>query len=126
MKLRVARHTDRLQPIIDFYQHIIGLTVTGSFRDHNTYDGVFLGLPGLAWHLEFTTSPEPARHEPDDDDLLVFYVNSKAEQEVIKQKCIDNQVRFMTARNPYWNENGLTIADPDGYRVVITVAQSNI
>ena len=43
MKLRVARHTDDLEPIIKFYTDILGLEIIGEFKDHSNYDGVFLG-----------------------------------------------------------------------------------
>ncbi|BBI65852.1 hypothetical protein PKHYL_00430 [Psychrobacter sp. KH172YL61] len=51
MKFRYARHTNNLGTLIDFYQNIIGLEKLGGFKDHNGYDGVFLGFPdqGLAY-----------------------------------------------------------------------------
>ncbi|AOY44171.1 MULTISPECIES: hypothetical protein [Psychrobacter] len=45
MKFRYARHTNNLGTLIDFYQNIIGLEKLGGFKDHNGYDGVFLGFP---------------------------------------------------------------------------------
>ena len=52
MKFRVARHTNNLKAITTFYTGVLGLKIFGSFEDHNTYNGVFLGLQGLDWHLE--------------------------------------------------------------------------
>jgi catechol 2,3-dioxygenase-like lactoylglutathione lyase family enzyme len=83
MKFRSARHTDNRQPIISFYRNVLGLEILGDFKDHDGYDGVFLGIPGAGWHLEFTTSAERADHKPDDDDLLVFYPASAEEYESI-------------------------------------------
>lgn len=30
------------------------------------------------------------------------------------------EIEFIKAKNPYWNENGKMILDPDGYRIVIS------
>ena len=121
MKFRTARHTKNLNRIIDFYGRVLGLKVLGEFRDHHNYDGVFLGLPGSDWHLEFTTSNISPVHYPDNDDLLVFYAESVEEFNNIKQKFIANGVRPVYPKNPYWINNGITFTDPDGFRIVISV-----
>jgi len=46
MKFRVARHTDSLENIVTFYTNILGLQVLGDFKDHDNYNGVYLGFPG--------------------------------------------------------------------------------
>jgi catechol 2,3-dioxygenase-like lactoylglutathione lyase family enzyme len=56
MNLRIARHTKDLNPIINFYRSVLGLEIIGEFKNHNNYDGVFLGNKSADWHLEFTTS----------------------------------------------------------------------
>jgi catechol 2,3-dioxygenase-like lactoylglutathione lyase family enzyme len=121
MKFRTARHTKDLNRIIDFYGRVLGLKVLGEFRDHYDYNGVFLGLPGADWHLEFTTSGLTPVHYPDDDDLLVFYAESVEEFNAIKQKFIANRVRPVPPKNPYWRNNGITFTDPDGFRIVISL-----
>lgn len=120
MKLRVARHTDDLEPIIKFYRDILGLEIFGEFKNHNNYDGVFIGKDGLDWHLEFTTSSDNADHEADKDDLLVFYVESEKEYIKLKERFNDKGISPVVPRNSYWKENGLTYTDPDGFRVVIS------
>ena len=85
MKLRVARHTKDLQPLINFYTTILGLEIIGEFKDHNNYDGVFMGIKNTSWHLEFTVSGEQPDHHPDEDDLLVFYAGSLSQFELIKK-----------------------------------------
>jgi catechol 2,3-dioxygenase-like lactoylglutathione lyase family enzyme len=122
MKLRVARHTAKLEPIIHFYRDLLGLEVLGSFEDHNGYNGVFLGLKDAGWHLEFTTSAQAPQHEPDEDDLLVFYQPSVAEYEALRQKFEAHNIKSIPAINPYWNTNGCTYLDSDGYRIVIAIA----
>src|SRR5438309_6354644 len=41
VKLRVARHTDRLEEVVAFYRDQIGLAEIGQFTGHDGYDGVF-------------------------------------------------------------------------------------
>lgn len=122
MKLRVARHTAQLQPLISFYTDILGLNVIGDFKDHATYNGVFIGGKNTGWHLEFTESDEAPDHYADEDDLLVFYV-SPEEYKTITARISDHNIKPVPAKNPYWQENGITIIDPDGFRIVISIAK---
>ena len=32
----------------------------------------------------------------------------------------DKKIELIKAKNPYWNENGKMILDPDGYRIIIS------
>jgi len=121
MKFRFARHTNDLEPIIKFYRDILGLQIIGEFKNHNNYDGIFFGKAGLDWHLEFTTSIGSPDHEPDKDDLLVFYVESEKEYIKLKEKFKDEGISSVVPKNPYWKENGSTYTDPDGFRVVISI-----
>ena len=121
MNFRVARHTDNLETIIKFYRDLLGLEVIGEFNNHDKYDGVFIGKVGLNWHLEFTTSEESPKHQTDKDDLLVFYLESEEEYISVKQKFDDNGLSSVQSKNPYWNNNGSTYLDPDGFRIVITI-----
>ena len=120
MKFRVARHTDNLEPIIKFYRDLLGLEVLGEFTNHNKYDGVFIGKEGLNWHLEFTTSEESPIHQADQDDLLVFYLDTEEEYILLKQRLNKNGLRAVESKNPYWKDNGTTYIDPDGFRIVIS------
>ena len=124
MKFRIARHTTDLNRIIDFYGRILGLKVLGEFKDHHHYNGVFLGAPDADWHLEFTVSYATPKHQPDDDDLLIFYASSLVEFAAIKKRFIANDVKYVKPQNPYWEKNGITFEDPDGYRIVISVVRS--
>lgn len=124
MKLRVARHTTDLFAILVFYRDILGLEIIGSFNDHDAYDGVFLGIPGASWHLEFTVSNEAPVHTPDEDDLLVFYVTEELHG-TLTDKLKAAGVPEVTAKNPYWKNNGITFSDPDGFRIVISISSSN-
>lgn len=120
MKFRIARHTNDLKKIIDFYCNVLELKVLGQFSDHDNYDGVFLGIEGADWHLEFTVSDKAPQHHSDNDDLLVFYLDNKSEVERLQHKFNSYGIAELTAENPYWSINGITYPDPDGYRIVIT------
>ena len=120
MKLRVARHTANLQAIAGFYTRLLGLQVLGDFKGHDGYDGVFIGLPTANWHLEFTVSNEQPIHQPDEDDLLVFYPDTVEQYQQLISRFKREQIPEVAAKNPYWETNGHTYIDPDGYRIVIT------
>ena len=122
MKLRVARHTVNLDPVISFYRDILGLKILGHFENHQGYNGVFLEVKNAGWHLEFTTSVDAPQHQPDEDDLLVFYQKNAADYEALKLKFEQHNISPVPAKNPYWNKNGTCYMDPDGYTVVIAVA----
>lgn len=120
MELRVARHTNNINKILDFYTKIIGLDLLGEFKNHDNYDGIFLGKKNENWYLEFTTSIEQANHYFDEDDCLVFYVNTKNEYDEIIHRIHQNNISIINSKNPYWNLNGLNIKDPDGFNVIIS------
>jgi catechol 2,3-dioxygenase-like lactoylglutathione lyase family enzyme len=119
-QVRVARPTDRLDEVVRFYRDGLGLTEIGSFAGHAGYTGVMLGLPGAAYHLEFTThdegSPCPA---PTRDNLLVFYIPDRAAMDRIIERLAAMGYGEVPPENPYWQSQGVTIEDPDGWRVVL-------
>lgn len=119
MKFRYARHTNHLEPIIQFYTSILEFEILGRFKNHEGYDGVFLGLPKENWHLEFTVSWQQPLHQPDEDDLLVFYPESEAAFNRILKNMQDMIIKASTPQNPYWKKNGVMMLDPDGFGVVI-------
>jgi len=120
MIFRIARHTNDLKSLTDFYTGILNFEVLGSFVDHDRYDGVFIGRKELNWHLEFTTSNKVAAHTFDADDLLVFYPTNSADYHEIVQRIKKNNIQIHRTENPYWNRNGIMIKDPDGYNIVIS------
>ncbi|WP_026705986.1 VOC family protein [Flavobacterium soli] len=120
MTFRFARHTNNLEQLKSFYINVLGFDLLGGFENHSGYDGIFIGKSNENWHLEFTKSDEAVAFNFSEEDILVFYPNTKLEFEVIHDKLLANKIEFIEARNPYWNENGKMILDPDGYRVVIS------
>jgi len=117
MDLRVARHTERLDAVVEFYRDGLGLPELGRFRDHDGYDGVFLQVPGTGAHLEFTSGGRPAAPEPHPESLLVLYVGDEQTLQAIAARLGTDPVE---PANPYWAEHGVTYEDPDGFRVVLT------
>lgn len=120
MKLRIARHTNNLEKMEDFYVNILGFERLGGFQNHNKYDGVFIGKSDLDWHFEFTKSEEKANHIFDEDDITVLYPATISEYTIFINRLIDNNISFITSKNPFWNYNGKMFLDPDGFRIVIS------
>jgi catechol 2,3-dioxygenase-like lactoylglutathione lyase family enzyme len=120
VQVRVARPTARLSEVVRFYRDALGLRQIGAFKDHAGYDGVMLGLPGSAYHLEFTQyvagSPCPA---PSPDNLLVLYIADKTARDRLVARMRAHGHEPVAPENPYWAEKGVTFADPDGWRVVL-------
>lgn len=121
MTFRYARHTANLHKIEQFYIDIVGLERLGGFTNHALYDGVFLGHRNADWHLEFTTSPDVPTSKFDEDDILVFYVNTTDALNAIKDRLKHKNIGTLTPKNPYWQENGVMIADPDGHLIVFAI-----
>lgn len=119
MQFRYARHSNNLEALIHFYQNLLGFKQLGKFENHAGYNGVFLGLPNTSWHLEFTESDAKTQSIPDEDDLLVFYLENKEELENKIKKAREMGLSPKESKNPYWQKNGIEYTDPDGYGVVL-------
>ena len=116
MQLRVARHTDRLDELVRFYRDGLGLPEIGRFEGHDGYDGVFLAVPGTESHLEFTSGGVHDAPAPHPETLIVLYLGS---DEAVDQARERVGAQPIEPANPYWREHGVTLADPDGFRVVL-------
>ncbi len=122
--LRVARPTDRLDDVVRFYTDGVGLARLGEFEDHDGFDGVMLGVPGAAYHLEFTRKRDhTAGRAPTKDNLLVFYLPDKDQWQATVDRMIRAGYEPVAPFNPYWESAGRTFEDPDGYRVVFQNAR---
>src|SRR5262245_14906493 len=118
--LRVARPTDQLAEVVRFYEDGLGLLRLASFEDHDGFDGVMLGMPGTAYHLEFTTKRgHQAGRSPTRDHLLVFYLPVERDWQEAVNRMIAAGYEPVASFNPYWSHKGRTFEDPDGYRVVL-------
>ncbi|MEN2767859.1 VOC family protein [Ornithinibacillus xuwenensis] len=122
VQVRIARPTDKFSQVIDFYEIGLGLKRLTDFGGpgHAGYNGVIYGLPEAPYHLEFTEhvdgTPCPA---PTKDNLLVFYIPSREEIDKLKDRLEGMGYPEVEPENPYWKNRGVTIEDPDGWRVVL-------
>jgi catechol 2,3-dioxygenase-like lactoylglutathione lyase family enzyme len=118
--LRVARATDRMAEVTAFYRDGLGFEVLAAFEDHAGFDGVVLGSPRAAYHLEFTRQRgHRAQASPDAETLLVFYLPDAAQWRAAVERLQATGAKAVPSGNPYWDRSGLTFEDPDGYRVVL-------
>jgi catechol 2,3-dioxygenase-like lactoylglutathione lyase family enzyme len=120
-QVRIARPTDQLAQVEEFYAHHLGLPVIYRFENHAGYDGVMIGLPGTDYHLEFTShvsgSPCPA---PTTDNLLVLYLHNGNQMYDAVERLASHGHHPVPAENPYWEATGaITFEDPDGWRIVL-------
>ncbi|QES93689.1 VOC family protein [Empedobacter brevis] len=120
MQFRSARHTNRIKEIETFYTKILNLDILGDFKNHNGYDGLFIGKANTDWHLEFTTSSDHVNHQFDEDDCLVFYPETQNEYEAVIKNLEFYRIEPIQAKNPYWNINGISFLDPDGFVVIVS------
>lgn len=90
------------------------------FKDHQGFDGLMLGWPGAQYHLEFTTAHgHKVGKAPTRDNLLVFYVSDSDQWRALRDRMIGEGFSPVESFNPYWDRDGVTFEDPDGYRVVL-------
>jgi catechol 2,3-dioxygenase-like lactoylglutathione lyase family enzyme len=121
--LRVARPTDNLPALLRFYCNGLGLQQLAAFTAHNGFDGVMLGHPQAPYHLEFTHQPgHVVGRAPTADNLLVFYLPDAAEWHAAVQRMETAGFAPVSSYNLYWDQQGRTFEDPDGYRVVLQQA----
>ncbi|MEJ8837473.1 VOC family protein [Ramlibacter sp. AN1133] len=124
--LRLARPSDDLDALLAFYREGLGLELLASFSGHQGFDGVILGGHGLPWQLEFTHQQgHPAGRAPSRDHLLVFYLPQREAWQAAVASMQRAGFAPVPAWNPYWDRQGLTYEDPDGYRVVLQNAVWN-
>lgn len=120
VRLRVARPVTDLEAAARRYAVGLGLEELGRFTGHDGFDGVMLGVPGGAWHLELTRCPgHPITPAPTPEDLLVLYLPAPEAFSARSRAMEAAGFRPVPALNPYWDAQGVTFADPDGYRVVL-------
>ena len=118
--LRIARPVSNLDLSCEMYCRGIGLQKLGSFTDHAGFSGYMLGRPELDWHLEFTQCHHhPVSPSPSDEDLLVLYVPDTTLWNITCSNMDEAGFVRVDSFNPYWDVDGVTFRDHDGYRTVI-------
>jgi catechol 2,3-dioxygenase-like lactoylglutathione lyase family enzyme len=116
IQVRKARQTSRLDQVTSFYRDGLGLPEIDRFVDHDGYSGVMLDLPGTCTHLEFTSTDHVVPPTPHVEDLLVLYLGTMEEVDRLVARTGASPV---PSANPYWDRVGVTITDPDGFRIVL-------
>ncbi|WP_251025977.1 VOC family protein [Bacillus sp. ISL-47] len=120
VQFRMARPTNQLEKLIDFYEKVLRLERVGEFRQHEGYDGIMLGLPDSQYHIEFTQSKEIIDLPlPTKEHLLVFYIANRFERDEMVNRLAGMGYGEVEPENPYWGRGGVTIEDPDGWRIVL-------
>jgi catechol 2,3-dioxygenase-like lactoylglutathione lyase family enzyme len=127
--LRIARPCNSISSLTHFYTEGLGLSVIGSFKNHEGFDGVMLGKadgvlgqPAYQWHLEFTYQHGVVvERAPTKENLLVFYEPDKDSWEALVKKVEEAGGKRVRSENPYWEVEGkgVTFEDPEGWRVVL-------
>lgn len=119
-QIRIARPTNRLEELIRFYKDGLELNEIGSFKDHDGYDGIMLGMPDASVHLEFTQHknggdcPAPTR-----DNLLVLYYATGELYNKAVQRLREKGAKEVEPENPYWLKKSTSFEDPDGWGVIL-------
>ena len=118
--IRIARPSDDLDALLTFYRDGLGLELMFRFEDHQGFDGMMLGRAGSAYHFEFTRSKgHLAGKAPTQDNLIVFYIADERAWRDAVERMRNAGFAPVASFNPYWDRQGHTFEDPDGYRVVL-------
>ncbi len=127
--IRIARPCRDLAAAERFWVQGLGLSVLyraegGGAPDK--HDLLMVGRPDASWHLELAHGgAHLVEPRPTEEDLLVIYLDEPVPDELVAS-LEKHGGRRVPSPNPYWNEWGVTVEDPDGYRLVLcTRAWSN-
>lgn len=119
--LRLARPSRDLAAAERFW--VQGLGLDGLWRVEpagGAHALLMVGWADAGWHLELVEEPAGAvRPSPTEEDLLVLYVGGALDDD-LEQRLVDAGGTRVQARNLYWEQWGITLADPDGYRLVLS------
>ncbi|MFF8658973.1 VOC family protein [Streptomyces huasconensis] len=127
--IRVARPSRDLAAAERFWVGGLGLDVVYRLEGGDApgeHDLLMVGWPDASWHLELVhEAAAPVQPRPTEEDLLVVYVDGEIPEALIA-RLEGHGGKRVQSPNPYWNEWGVTVEDPDGYRLVLsTRAWSN-
>jgi hypothetical protein len=122
--LRLARPVSDLSRSTELYCRGLGLCVLGSFENHQGFDGVMLGVEGSDYHFEFTyCRAHPVAPTPSAEDLVVLYCPVASEWQSACASMLAAGFKPIAPFNPYWELQGRTFEDHDGYRTVLQQAE---
>jgi hypothetical protein len=120
MHLRLARPTRDLAAVERFYVQGLGLDVlyraAGGPGEH---DLLMLGWREASWHLELVGgSSLTVQPTPTDEDLLVLYLSRPIDEALVAR--LEKAGGKRVSQSAYWDRWGVTLKDPDGYRLVLS------
>ncbi len=96
----------------------------GRFENHQGFDGVMIGSAGMDYHFEFTyCRTHPVMPTPTNEDLTVFYIPNPSEWQTACALMLAAGFKQAASFNPYWEVQGQTFEDHDGYRTVLQNAR---
>ncbi len=122
--VRVARPARGLAEVERFYVEGLGMRVlyraTSVAGDpEHAHDLLMVGWPAAGWHLELVRDPaDPVEPRPTVEDLLVVYLDGPVDEAIVARMERAGG-RRVASNNPYWDRFGVTVEDPDGYRLVL-------
>ena len=113
--------TDRLDEVVTFYRDGLGLKELRHFAAHYGYTASCSASPAATTTSSSpritTAAPCPA---PSVDNLLVLYLEyAERGGDRRRPRLSDTRLSRVEPENPYWDGRSITIADPDGWRVVL-------
>ncbi|MFD4631002.1 VOC family protein [Streptomyces sp. NPDC058284] len=120
--VRIARPSRDLAAAERFWTGGLGLSVlyrAESGGAPGKHDLLMVGWPDASWHLELVQEAgSPVRPRPTEEDLLVVYLDEEIPEGLVS-RLEEHGGKQVMSPNPYWNEWGVTVEDPDGYRLVL-------
>ncbi|MGW5971282.1 VOC family protein [Streptomyces sp. NPDC055186] len=120
--IRIARPSRDLAAAERFWCGGLGLSVvwrTEGGAPPGGHDLLMLGWPDADWHLELVHEPgQLVEPRPTEEDLLVIYLDGPVPDDLVA-RLEQHGGTAVPSPNPYWNEWGVTVEDPDGYRLVL-------
>jgi catechol 2,3-dioxygenase-like lactoylglutathione lyase family enzyme len=123
LHIRIARPVLDLAVSRQFYVDGLGLRALADIvgkPELGERDLLMVGPAGGHWHLELTASAQDVViPTPTPEDLLVIYLGRPLAAEMVAQ-AVEHGGSVTPAHNPYWDRGGVTICDPDGYRIVLS------
>jgi hypothetical protein len=128
--IRIARPSGDLAAAARFWHQGLGLDVLYRKEPADADEGpgaryalLMLGWREAGWHLELAHEPDgPLQPAPSEEDLLVIYLDGPVPDDLVA-RLERHGGRRVAARNPYWDTWGVTVEDPDGYRLVLCTRQ---
>ena len=115
VSVRLARPCRDLAAGRRFYVGGLGLEVL--WAGSGPHDILMLGWPRASWHLELVAG-SPAVPAPTEQDLLVLYLAGPVDETLVRR--LEEHGGTRVQQGEYWDRWGVTVADPDGYRLVLS------